>query len=116
MFLELPYWKEQPCYLTKEQQGFWVSRILLPALQDVCPPHLVQHHPRSWEEALGKAKSLRDETVRGKSNHAKYLLDMHYYIPAVYLEAFWDQVLARLEGEMDEDSQHRGFAGLVLLI
>ena len=41
---------------------------------------------------------------------------MHYHIPAVYLEAFWEQVLARLEGEIDEDGQHQGFAGPVLLI
>ena len=116
MFPKLPYQEDQPTHLSDEQQARWISRIVLPSLVDVCPSHILHHHPRSWQEAYGKANSLRAESVRSEGGSGRRLLDLHYHIPAHYLETFWNRILFHIQDEASRDFSMNIFESPVLFI
>ena len=76
-------------FLTKEERRLWIDRLLLPAIRRWCPPDVIQHHPRSFDDVESKAYSRRRENCSGKAYHD---MDMHHYLPQQYLAAIWSHM------------------------
>ncbi|KAJ6439190.1 hypothetical protein O9K51_08602 [Purpureocillium lavendulum] len=76
-------------YLTNGERQLWIDRLLLPAIRHLCPPDVIQHHPRSFADVESKTYSRRRETCSGlvRSN-----MDMLHYIPEQYLEGIWQHI------------------------
>ncbi|KAL5603551.1 hypothetical protein FOVSG1_006301 [Fusarium oxysporum f. sp. vasinfectum] len=73
-------------YLTKNERRMWINELLLPAIRHYCPPDVVQHHPRSFDDVESKAYSRQREACSGMV-HSK--MDMHHYLPQEYLQQIW---------------------------
>ena len=58
----------------------------MPAVRHLCPPDVIQYHPRSFDDVESKAYSRRRENCSGQV-HSN--LEMHHYLPQQYLEAIW---------------------------
>ncbi|KAJ9412665.1 hypothetical protein QL093DRAFT_1983050, partial [Fusarium oxysporum] len=70
-------------YLTKNERRMWINELLLPAIRHYCPPDVVQHHPRSFDNVESKAYSRQREAC-SRIVHSK--MDMHHYLPQKYLQ------------------------------
>ncbi|KAH6974901.1 hypothetical protein EDB80DRAFT_830411 [Ilyonectria destructans] len=81
-------------YLTKNERRMWINELLLPAIRHCCPPDVVQHHPRSFDDVESKAYSRQRETCGGMINHK---MDMHHYLPQEYLQQIWHHINQRIE-------------------
>ncbi|KAH8656765.1 hypothetical protein BGZ61DRAFT_486537 [Ilyonectria robusta] len=73
-------------YLTKDERRMWINQLLLPAIRCCCPPDVIQHHPRSFNDVESKAYSRQRETCGGMVPNR---MDMHHYLPQEYLQAIW---------------------------
>lgn len=73
-------------YLTNGERQLWIDRLLLPAIRHLCPPDVIQHHPRSFADVESKTYSRRRETCSGLIRNN---MDMLHYIPEQYLEGIW---------------------------
>ncbi|WKT54414.1 hypothetical protein QSH57_004998 [Fusarium oxysporum f. sp. vasinfectum] len=81
-------------YLTKNERRVWINELLLPAIRHHCPPDVVQHHPRSFDDVESKAYSRQREACSGMV-HSK--MDMHHYLPQEYLQQIWYDMRQRSE-------------------
>ncbi|EXL64273.1 hypothetical protein FOPG_19459 [Fusarium oxysporum f. sp. conglutinans race 2 54008] len=81
-------------YLTKNERRMWINELLLPAIRHHCPPDVVQHHPRSFDDVESKAYSRQREACSGMV-HSK--MDMHHYLPQEYLQQIWYDMRQRSE-------------------
>ncbi|KAH7111530.1 hypothetical protein EDB81DRAFT_829133 [Dactylonectria macrodidyma] len=95
-------------YLTDDERRLWIDRLFLPAIRRSCPPDVLQHHPRSFDDVKSKAHSRRRELCSGivQSN-----IDMHHYLPQEYLEAIW-----RYMTESTEDPGLVKFRGMFIVV
>jgi hypothetical protein len=62
-------------YLTKNERRMWIDQLLLPAIRYYCPPDVVQHHPRSFDDVESKAYSRQREACSGM---VRSMMDMHH--------------------------------------
>jgi hypothetical protein len=85
-FPESPMSVEQRRISPRDERRIWVDRLLLPAIRRFCPPDVIQHHPRSFDDVESKAYSRRRENCSGMVQND---MDMHHYLPPQYLEAIW---------------------------
>jgi hypothetical protein len=81
-------------YLTKEERRMWIDQLLLPAIRRCCPPDVIQHHPRSFDDVESKAYSRQRETCGGMVPNR---MDMHHYLPQEYLPAIWRHMTQNTE-------------------
>ncbi|KAK2684297.1 hypothetical protein QWA68_016922, partial [Fusarium oxysporum] len=81
-------------YLTKEERRMWVDQLLLPAIRRYCPPDVIQHHPRSFDDVESKTYSRQRETCGGMVPNR---MDMHQYLPQEYLPAIWHYMTQNTE-------------------
>ncbi|KID81132.1 hypothetical protein MGU_11489 [Metarhizium guizhouense ARSEF 977] len=77
-------------YLTNDERRLWIDKLLLPAIRSLCPLDVIQHHPRSYDDAESKAHSRRREACSGAMRHD---IDMHHYLPQEYLEPIWRHIV-----------------------
>ncbi|KAH6975586.1 hypothetical protein EDB80DRAFT_658726 [Ilyonectria destructans] len=81
-------------YLTKDERRMWINQLLLPAIRRCCPPDVIQHHPRSFDDVESKAYSRQRETCGGMVPNR---MDMHHYLPQEYLQAIWHHMTQNIE-------------------
>ena len=72
-------------HLTQGEQERWIDSIVLPALRRTCPNDCVQHHPRSYRDALCKANVKKEFHPHG----LEAAIEARYDIPEEYQRAFW---------------------------
>ncbi|KAI8649677.1 hypothetical protein NCS55_01468400 [Fusarium keratoplasticum] len=72
-----------------DERRTWIDRLLLPAVRHICPPDIIQHHPRSFDDVESNAYSRQRETCGGK---VQGKMDMHHYLPQEYLQAIWEHM------------------------
>jgi hypothetical protein len=82
-------------YLTKNERRMWIDELLLPAIRHYCPPDVVQHHPRSFDDVESKAYSRRQREAC--SGMVRSRMDMHHYLPQEYLQQIWHYMRQRAE-------------------
>jgi hypothetical protein len=73
----------------------WIDELLLPAIRHYCPPDVVQHHPRSFDDVESKAYSRRQREAC--SGMVRSRMDMHHYLPQEYLQQIWHYMRQRAE-------------------
>ncbi|KAF4947724.1 hypothetical protein FSARC_13898 [Fusarium sarcochroum] len=76
-------------YLTINERRLWIDELLLPAIRHYCPPNVIQHHPRSFDDVESKAYSCQREAC---SRMVRSKLDMHHYLPQEYLQQIWQHI------------------------
>ncbi|KAH7231323.1 uncharacterized protein BKA55DRAFT_714563 [Fusarium redolens] len=81
-------------YLTKKERRMWIDELLLPAIRHYCPPDVIQHHPRSFDDMESKAYSRQREACSGM---VRSKMDMHHYLPQEYLQQIWHYMEQRAE-------------------
>ena len=81
-------------YLTREERVSWVDRMLLPAIRQVCLPHVIQHHPQSFDDAESKTYSGLQESCSGMVRSG---IDAHNHTPLEYLEEIWVEIARHAE-------------------
>lgn len=74
--------------LTHAEQEIWIDSIVFPALRLTCPDDCVQHHPRSYRDALCKANVKKEFYPHG----LEAAIEARYNIPKGYQRAFWTHV------------------------
>ncbi|KLP14862.1 Uncharacterized protein LW94_6637 [Fusarium fujikuroi] len=95
-------------YLTKEEQRMWIDQLLLPAIRRCCPPDVIQHHPRSFDDVESKAYSRQRETCGGMVPNR---MDMHHHLPQEYLSAIWHHMT-----QSTEQADFAGFRGMFIVL
>ncbi|EWZ79051.1 hypothetical protein FOWG_16769 [Fusarium oxysporum f. sp. lycopersici MN25] len=95
-------------YLTKEEQRMWIDQLLLPAIRRCCPPDVIQHHPRSFDDVESKAYSRQRETCGGMVPNR---MDMHHHLPQEYLSAIWHHMT-----QSTEQADLAGFRGMFIVL
>jgi hypothetical protein len=81
-------------YLTKDERRMWINQLLLPAIRRCCPPDVIQHPPRSFDDVESKAYSRQREACGGMVPNR---MDMHHYLPQEYLQAIWHHMTQNTE-------------------
>lgn len=76
-------------HLDDAQQTVWINDIICPALRKVCPAYVMQHHPRSFNDAARKAVVKKEKHPTGSDA----AIDLHYCVPEQYLRSFWKEVI-----------------------
>jgi hypothetical protein len=109
-FPRMPTKMNTDTHPTDVQQAFWIDRIVLPALRESCPNHVIQHHPRSFAEAKARAQVKQEALMKG----TKQALDPRYLIPEEFLAGFWSEVLERVR-TMDTE-QGNEYQDLFLMV
>ena len=77
-------------YLTDDERRTWIYRLFLRAIRSVCPPDIVQYHPRSFDDVESKTYSRQRETCDGKVRSS---MDMHHSLSQKYLQAIWHHMV-----------------------
>ncbi len=95
-FPNITHERRTTTYLTMEERRVWIDRILLPAARHCCPADIIQHHPRSFEDAKSKACSRRRETCSGLVQND---IDMHHFLPEETLEPIWNHAIHSTAGD-----------------
>ena len=67
-------------------QARWFDEIVIPALNEVCPVDVLQHHPRSYADAVTKSE-IKKEIFPGSLDSFIYL---QACIQHCYLQDFWN--------------------------
>ena len=96
IFPNIAHERRTTTYLTINERRLWVDRILLPAIRHCCPVDVIQHHPRSFEDAESKACSRRREACSGLVQND---VDMHHYLPEENLQAIWEHAMQKVASE-----------------
>lgn len=93
-FPKMTVGKSSETHLTDRQQQIWLDRVIIPSLSAVCPSHVVQHHPRSYDEASTKSHVKTEGHPQG----AVQPIDIRYTVPQQYLARFWSTILQTITG------------------
>lgn len=96
-FPRLPVSPGGETHLTHLEQASWYDNIVIPSLQATCPNDILQHFPRSWNEADTKAR-VKQEFHEQDSRAS---IDSRYILSENLLEPFWANVIARSNNELD---------------
>ncbi len=83
-------------HLRHDELRQWVDEIILPSLRATANTSILQHHPRSYNEAYLKANVSSKERL-----NSKYQLDPHEIVPGNILDQFWRRVLSIIQQHSD---------------
>ena len=93
-FLGITHVRRTISYLAREERVSCVDRMLLPAIRQVCPPHVIQHHPQSFDDVESKTYSGLQESYSGMVRSGR---DALHHIPLEYLEEIWVEIARHVE-------------------
>ncbi|KAI9651730.1 MAG: hypothetical protein M1829_002461 [Trizodia sp. TS-e1964] len=78
--------------LKEEELAKWSNLILIPAMHQVMPAHILQHFPASWQLASAGALAKKAEVNKVFSVEAKQEQSIHYLLQEEYLEDLWASI------------------------
>ena len=70
--------KREQLYLTREEQTYWIDSVVIPALREVYPQDILQHHPRSFTEASSRSRARQKENVTAVD---RSFSELAYFLP-----------------------------------
>jgi len=91
-FPNLPIKHRGETYLSHEEQELWFDQVIIPIVQSVMTTDVLQHWPRSWSEALNKAKVVDELQIGGQHSPIKYQVT----IPPHLIQEFWQAICERI--------------------
>lgn len=84
--------------MTERQSRVWTDEIVLPSLRRACPADVLQHHPRSFLEALCKSQAHKEDKLFSERDSS---IDLRAVVPARFVGPFWRAVCEILRGADD---------------
>lgn len=84
LFPHMPFSRTN--HLNQETQREWIDEIVLAVVRSICTHHMLQHHPRSYEEARTKAH-VRKKKIPTTAKVYDHPLNLGYTIPEHDLNA-----------------------------
>lgn len=76
-------------HLSVAIQTRWFDEIVIPSVNAVCPTDVLQHHPRSYADAVTKSE-IKKEIYPGSIDKA---ISLHGVIQHCYLQDVWNEIV-----------------------
>lgn len=80
-------------YLTDIELERFYDKIVLPAIYNTCPSHVLQHMPASFEKAKRDCHAAGTETLSRRTRTTGRTQNLTYMISAQYLDTIWKNMI-----------------------
>lgn len=79
-------------YVPHNMQKCFFDDVLLPAIRRAAAVDVIQHHPRSWDEAYTRAQCRKEYLANPNNPSNSKHMHLQYFIEASYLDEIWQRV------------------------